>query len=124
MAKQCELYFCEKCGNVVEVLNKHGAPLSCCGEEMKLLEAKTADFATEKHVPVVEKTDCGFTVTVGSTLHPMEEGHYIVMIELNADGGIYRKLLSPGDKPIATFNVCADTATAREYCNKHGLWKS
>jgi superoxide reductase len=90
---------------------------------MALLDEKTADAATEKHVPVIEKIDGGYKVTVGSTLHPMTEEHYIQWIELLADSKAYRQFLSPSDEPIATFNVEADNVSAREHCNLHGLWK-
>ena len=91
---------------------------------MVLLDEKTADFTTEKHVPVIEKTAEGYKVTVGSTLHPMEEKHYIEWIELIADGISYKKFLKPGDSPSAEFCVKASSVSAREYCNIHGLWKS
>ena len=90
---------------------------------MVLLDEKTADATTEKHVPVVEKIDGGYKVTVGSTLHPMEEKHYIEWIELLAGGKAYRQFLNPGDAPEAVFCVKADSVTAREHCNVHGLWK-
>lgn len=124
MAKVLEVYKCEKCGNIVEVLAGGPGALVCCGVEMDLLDEQTADFATEKHVPIIEKTDDGFKVTVGSTLHPMEADHYIEWIEVIADGKVYRKALSPGDEPVAEFCICGDNVSAREYCNKHGLWKS
>ena len=77
----------------------------------------------EKHVPVIEKAEHGFKVSVGSTLHPMEEKHYIEWIEVIADGKAYREFLKPGDKPEATFCIDAAEITAREYCNIHGLWR-
>ena len=124
MAQVLEVYKCEKCGNIVEVLAGGPGALVCCGAEMDLFEEQTADFTTEKHVPVVEKTDAGYKVTVGSTLHPMEADHYIQWIELLADGKVYRQTLAAGDEPVAEFCVDADEVSAREYCNKHGLWKS
>ncbi len=90
---------------------------------MTFFDEKTADSTTEKHVPVIEKIADGYRVTVGSTLHPMEEKHYIEWIELLADGVSYRAFLKPGDKPMAEFCVKADKVSAREYCNVHGLWK-
>ncbi len=90
---------------------------------MQLLEEKTADAATEKHVPVIEQIDGGYKITVGSTLHPMEEKHYIEWIELLADDKAYRQFLNPGDEPVAAFKVEAESVTAREHCNVHGLWK-
>jgi len=111
------------CGNIVEVLYGSNGELVCCGQPMELLEEKTADATTEKHVPVIEKTDSSYKVTVGSTLHPMEEKHYIEWIEIIADGRAYRQFLNPGDAPEAEFCVQADSVTAREHCNVHGLWK-
>jgi len=118
------IYKCEICGNIVEVLHSGAGDLVCCGEEMKLMDEKTADSSTEKHVPVIEKTSEGFKVTVGSTLHPMEEKHYIEWIELIADGKSYRQYLKPGEQPVAEFCVKASSVSAREYCNVHGLWKA
>lgn len=123
MAARLEVYKCLACGNIVEVLTGGDGELVCCGQPMKLLEEKTADAATEKHVPVIEKTDGGYLVKVGSVPHPMQEEHYIEWIEIIADGKSYRQFLSPGDEPQATFNVEAGTITAREHCNIHGLWK-
>ncbi len=123
MAKLQGIYKCEICGNIVEVLHEGAGDLVCCGENMKLYEEKTADSSTEKHVPVIEKTGKGFKVTVGSTLHPMKDEHYIEWIELIADGKSYRQFLKPGDEPVAEFCVEASTVSAREFCNVHGLWK-
>jgi len=118
------IYKCEMCGNIVEVLHTGEGDLVCCGENMVLLDEKTADSTTEKHVPVIEKTADGYKVTVGSTLHPMEEKHYIEWIELIADGVAYRQYLNPGDQPVAMFCVKASKVSAREYCNIHGLWRA
>lgn len=127
-AAQLQIFKCESCGIVVEVLHAGGGELVCCGEPMSLLQEKTADKTTEKHVPVIEKTDNGVTVTVGTTLHPMEPDHYIEWIEILSGNKAYRQFLKPGDEPKATFTCCpncsCENVTAREYCNKHGLWKS
>jgi superoxide reductase len=123
MAKKLEIYKCAKCGNIVEVLQGGVGQLVCCGEPMKLLDEKTADAKTEKHVPVIEKVGGGYKVKVGSVPHPMLEEHYIQWIELLADGKAYRQFLEPGDQPEAVFNVEADSVSAREHCNIHGLWK-
>lgn len=118
------IYKCELCGNVVEVLVAGGGDLICCGQEMALLEEKTADSSLEKHVPVIEKDGTKVTVTVGSVPHPMQEKHYIQFIELIADGKVLRKQLKPGDEPVAVFETAATELSAREYCNLHGLWKA
>ena len=123
MAKKNEIYKCEKSGLMVEVLqDAEGTPM-CCGEPMKLLRENTADGAKEKHVPVVEKIEGGYRVTVGSVEHPMTDAHYIQWIELVTSTGVLRHNLTPQDKPVAEFKTDATEVEAREYCNLHGLWK-
>ncbi len=134
MTELNQIYKCNKCGNIVEVLHVGGGQLVCCGGPMELLAEKTEDQGKEKHVPVIEKTEKGYKVKIGSIPHPMEEAHYIEWIEIIADGKICRKFLKPGeasadakalaDKPEAEFYIEAENVTAREYCNVHGLWKS
>ena len=124
MAEKLQVYKCDACGNMVEVLHGGGGELVCCGEPMKLLVENTVDAAKEKHVPVIEKVDGGVKVKVGSVAHPMEESHYIEWVEIIADGEAYRQFLNPGEAPEATFCIEADKITAREYCNLHGLWKA
>ena len=124
MAEKLEIYKCEACGNIVEVLHGGAGELVCCGEPMKLYTENTVDAAKEKHVPVIEKIDGGYKVSVGSVAHPMEEKHYIEWIEIIADGKTYRQFFNPGDAPEATFMIDAAQITAREYCNLHGLWKA
>ena len=124
MPKRLELYKCQHCGNIIEVMQGGGANIVCCGENMQLQAENTVDAAKEKHVPVIEKGDGTITVKVGSVTHPMEEKHYIQWIELIADGKVYTQFLEPGQAPEATFCVTADKVSAREYCNLHGLWKA
>ena len=123
MAERLEVYKCEVCGNIVEVLHGGDGELVCCGQPMNQLVENTVDAAKEKHVPVVEKIEGGVKVKVGDVAHPMEEKHYIEWVEIIADGKAYRQFLNPGEAPEATFNVEAGQITAREYCNLHGLWK-
>ena len=123
MAEKLEIYKCEACGNIVEVLHGGEGELVCCGESMKLYVENAVDAAKEKHVPVAEKTSDGFKVKVGSVAHPMEQEHYIEWIEVIADGEAYRQFLNPGEAPEAEFCLKADQVTARGYCNLHGLWK-
>jgi superoxide reductase len=124
MTSRGQLYKCEICGNIVEVRAQGGGTLVCCGKPMILLTENTVDASKEKHVPVIEKRNGGFFVKVGAVEHPMEEKHYIMWITLVADGVEYTKYLKPGDKPEAFFAIDADTVTAKEYCNLHGLWKA
>ena len=124
MALQFEVYKCTICGNIVETLASGAGELACCNKPMALLKEGTTDAAKEKHVPVIEKTATGYKVSVGSVAHPMEEKHWIMWIELIADGVSYTRFLKPGDAPTAEFCVTADKVTAREYCNIHGHWKT
>ena len=124
MTQKLQVYKCEICGNIVEVVHEGQGELVCCGQPMKLQKENTVDASLEKHVPVIEKTAEGIKVKVGSVPHPMEEKHYIEWIELIADGSSYRQFLKPGGKPEAIFKIEAKSMVAREYCNLHGLWKS
>jgi len=124
MTKLNEVYKCNICGNIVEVVHAGAGQLVCCGQPMDLQKEKTNDQGQEKHVPVVEKTTAGITVKVGSVPHPMEAAHYIEWIEVIADGVSYKRFLKPGEKPEAEFGVKAEKIAVREYCSVHGLWKA
>jgi superoxide reductase len=124
VTERLQVYKCEVCGNIVEVLHSGAGELVCCGAPMKNYVENTVDAAKEKHVPVVEKVPGGCKVKVGSVPHPMEEKHYIEWVEIIADGKVHRQFLKPGEAPEATFETQAEKVTAREYCNLHGLWKA
>jgi superoxide reductase len=125
MTKLNEVYKCNVCGNIVEMVHTGVGELVCCAQPMVLQDPNTVDAAQEKHVPVVEKTDKGVKVTIGSNPHPMTEEHYIEWIEVIVNGEVKRHHLKPGDEPSAEFCcVEVDKVEARAYCNLHGLWKS
>jgi superoxide reductase len=124
MTEKLQIYKCEKCGNIVEMVHGGKGELVCCGEPMKLYAENTTDAAKEKHVPVVEASGGTIKVTVGSVSHPMEDKHYIEWIEVISDGKAYRQFLNPGDAPEATFALDASSFTVRAYCNLHGLWRA
>ena len=119
-----QVYRCNVCGNIVEVLHAGQGEPVCCGQPMELLPEKVADAGLEKHVPVVETADSVIRVKVGEVPHPMEEKHYIEWVEVITEGGSCRQFLKPGAKPEADFEIGAQKVTAREYCSVHGLWKS
>lgn len=123
MRKRLEVYKCEVCGNIVEILNGSQGTLVCCGQNMKLFAENTVDASREKHVPVMEKAESGLLVKVGGIAHPMEEKHYIQWIEVVDGDRVERVFLKPGQKPEAVFASPKGAAFAREYCNLHGLWK-
>lgn len=125
MTKRLEVYKCEICGNIVELLHAGKGKLVCCGQPMKLQIENTIDASKEKHVPVIEKTADGIKVKVGSIAHPMEENHYIEWIEVVTDDNkLCREYLKPGTQPEALFCSVGVNVIAREYCNIHGLWKA
>jgi len=118
MVEKKEIYKCEVCGNIVEVVHAGGGVLICCGQPMKLQKENTVDASQEKHVPVIE----GKKVKIGSVAHPMTAEHYIEWIEATSETGeIAKVFLKPDSKPEAKFSF--KPVSAREYCNLHGLWK-
>lgn len=125
MTELLQVYKCEVCGNMVEVIHAGDGELSCCGQPMKYMQPGTTDGATEKHVPVIEKWKKGYHIKVGSARHPMEDKHHVEWIELITPGASIKRYLSPDDEPEAFFDeVDANDVTVREYCNLHGLWQS
>ena len=119
MTKLKEVYKCEICGNMVEVVHASGGTLVCCGQPMKLQEEKNSEEGkTEKHKPVIN----GNVVKIGSVEHPMTEEHHIEWIEASNGKETTKIFLKVGEKPEATFSF--KPTSARAYCNLHGLWKN
>jgi superoxide reductase len=124
MTKLKEIFKCEICGNIAEIVHAGADILVCCGQPMKLQVENTVDASKEKHVPVVENVKGGVLVKVGAVEHPMLEAHYIEWIEVQTANKLYRKYLNPGDIPQALFLINEEIVSVREYCNVHGLWKA
>ena len=118
-----QVYRCSVCGNIVEVRHTGGGELVCCSQPMNLLVANTQDAATEKHVPVVTRTEEGVEVRVGEVDHPMDDDHYIEWITLVTENKTKTVYLAPGDEPRSIFKTTAESGVVYEYCNLHGLWK-
>ena len=121
-----KFYICEHCGNIVEKIQDKKVPVVCCGEKMKLLEPGVVEASHEKHIPVVSVNGSEVRVEVGSVAHPMAEEHSILWVCLETCCGVYRKNLSVGNPPVASF-VLSDgekPVAVYAYCNLHGLWKS
>lgn len=123
--KRSEIYKCAECGLTFEVTTGCNCPVSCCGKEMKLMQAQTADFKQEKHVPYPEASGSGMRVTVGKEMpHPMLEAHHIEWIEVINGPYVNRRYLKPGEEPRADFYVPLQKGMiVREFCNIHGLWE-
>lgn len=119
-----KFYRCNHCGNIIIKLHDSKVPVVCCGEPMQELTVNSTDAAVEKHVPVIEKDGQMVTVTVGETLHPMTEEHYIEWIVLETKKGTQIQYLSPSEEPKATFALTEDDELIHvyAYCNLHGLW--
>ena len=120
--EKTQVFRCELCGNMVEVLHVGGGTLVCCGQQMTALTENTVDAAVEKHIPVVKKTNGTVKVIVGSVEHPMEDKHYIQWIEVITPSKVLIKSLNPGEAPTAEFQLDEEPVKVREYCNLHGLW--
>ena len=122
---KAKFYICEKCGNLVGMINASGVPMVCCGQKMTALEPGVVEASHEKHIPVVNVNGNEVTVTVGSVIHPMAEEHSILWIYLETDKGGQRKILKPGEAPVAVFALKDEKPVAAyAYCNLHGLWKA
>ena len=109
---------------MIEVVKESGKKIICCGEPMEKIIPNTVDAALEKHVPVIEYTDNGILVKVGSEPHPMIDIHYIEWIEIRYGNRVEKRYLKPGDKPEVSFTVESKDVSALIYCNLHGLWVS
>jgi superoxide reductase len=124
MAERLQVFKCNVCGHIIEVLHAGMGELVCCNQPMVQLVENTVDAATEKHVPVIEKTENGIKVKVGEVPHPMADDHFIEWVEVIAGDNIYRQFLNPGQDPEVEFPGAFDQVSAREFCNLHGLWKA
>ena len=119
-----KFYICKKCGNLVGKLDGV-VPMICCGEEMEELVANTVEASVEKHLPVYTFNDDVLEVKIGSTIHPMEDKHYISFVYVETTKGGQRKNLEIGKEPSVCFKFCEDKPVAVfAYCNLHGLWKT
>ena len=121
-----KFYVCKHCGNIIAYAYKSGVKVVCCGEEMQEMVPGAVDASKEKHVPVISVAGNIVTVKVGAVDHPMEEKHYITFIALETRNGNQRKVLKPGDAPVANFALIPgdQVIAAYEHCNLHGLWKA
>lgn len=118
-----QIYRCNICGNMVEMVHSGAGQLVCCGQPMELLEGKTKDEGLEKHSPVLERAGNVLKIKIGSIAHPMENSHFIEWIEVISGNKTFKKFLQPKDSPEAQFENIGQKVFVRSYCNIHGLWK-
>lgn len=124
MTKRYDIYKCNICGNIVQILHEGAGTLVCCGQDMELIGTKIHEEGNEKHLPVVKIEKNRVVVDIGSVQHPMEEAHFIEWIEVISGNESKRIFLKPGNIPHAEFlfeNI--EQLRVREYCNIHGLWE-
>ncbi len=125
MTKKLELYKCNVCGNLVQILVSGVGELVCCGEVMKSITAKNSDDIelTEKHSPVFEQDENG-EVVVKVVKHPMVNEHYIMFVETISatQDEIKIKYFYPENEVIMKSCIDDNNQTAQSYCNIHGLY--
>lgn len=127
MTKKLELYRCNICNNLVEVLQEGVGELVCCEQPMELIQANSSEMEelNEKHIPVIEKEFDEVKIRVGAMKHPMTKEHHITFIQAISNDSKYvkTKFLSIEDEPELTVRTKQDSLWARALCNIHGLFK-
>lgn len=116
-----KLFKCEKCGNIIELVEGKIGNFVCCGDAMKEIVANSADAAKEKHVPSCHIEDDMVIVNVGEVKHPMEENHYIEYVVAEYKDSVVKYMLKPGEEPEVYFDY-EEGMKIYAYCNQHGLW--
>ena len=121
-----KFYKCPICGKIIAMVNERPVPTICCGRPMEEIIPNTSDGAHEKHLPVYKVKDGICHVEISSVEHPMLEAHYIEWIAIQTNLGNQRKVLKPGEKPVADFALLPgeNVVAVYEYCNLHGLFKA
>lgn len=127
MTQKLELYKCNICHNLVEVLSEGNGELVCCGNLMELIPTNTSEDESinDKHIPIITKTIDGVQIRVGATKHPMTEEHHINFIQAISSDKKYvkTKFLSTEEDPMLCIKCDCKSLWARALCNIHGLFK-
>lgn len=121
--ERLQLYKCDLCGNLVQVLLPGTGELVCCGVPMKLQKIQhDKSEVGEKHAPVLEINENNKYVRVKA--HPMLEEHYIQFLEVykKDKSELHLKYFKPGDKAEFNIDGVSDEIEAVDFCNIHGLW--
>ena len=123
MTEKLEIYKCNICGNIVQILQSGPGNLICCGEEMELLQMQyKKDELGEKHIPKFEIEENSKRIKIYP--HPMTKEHYIQFIEAYTPNKneLHLKFFKPEEIPTMDISYLKEDITALEYCNIHGLW--
>ena len=122
MTTKLQIYKCNICGNLVQVLIEGDGNLVCCGQEMELMGIQyDTNELGEKHTPKIEIKDGKKYVNVIG--HPMTQEHYIQFIETyskNKDE-LHLKFFNPSDTPEMEAKLDGEFNSI-EFCNIHKLW--
>ncbi|MBO5738741.1 desulfoferrodoxin FeS4 iron-binding domain-containing protein [bacterium] len=127
MTEKLEIYKCNICGNLVQVLINGMGELVCCGEPMQLLIPKTTEEDTslvEKHVPIIKQEENARFVKLEH--HPMTKEHFIQFIEVYSKdkSSLYLKFFNPNEPAELDITYFEKDINAIEHCNLHGLWRN
>ena len=127
MTKKLELYKCNLCNNLVEVMHEGVGELVCCNQPMEIVECNTSEISdlNEKHIPVIEKQIDNMNIRVGAVLHPMTEEHHIYFIQAISHDKKYvkTKFLEINETPELNVKTSSESLWSRALCNIHGLFK-
>ena len=122
MTVKLQIYKCNICGNLVQVLEEGDGNLVCCGQEMELMGIQyDTNELGEKHTPKIEiKEGKKYVNVIG---HPMSDEHYIQFIETYTKdkNEVYLKFFHPNEVPEAEVKLDGEFNSV-EYCNIHHLW--
>ena len=122
MTIKLQIYKCNICGNLVQVLQEGEGNLVCCGAEMELrpIQYDTKENR-EKHTPKIEIKDGKKYVNVLG--HPMTKEHYIQFIETYTEekNELHIKFFNLNEIREMESKLDGEFNSI-EYCNIHHLW--
>ena len=120
MTLKNQLFKCDICDNIAQIVHSGAGTLVCCGEDMQQLDEKRAETGNPHYAQI--KRD-GQNVSIKFD-HEMIPEHYIEMIEVisNDEKYLKRKYLNPNEPAEMNFKCdCKDGFKVRIYCNIHGV---
>ena len=128
MTNKLDLYQCEICKKMVQILIEGEGELVCCNKPMKKVIANTEENVNlEYHLPVNIQCDNEEYIQVGKETHPMTEEHHIEFIQVISECGkkIFTHILEPSSEPKIKIEF-DDFGNYKmiEFCNLHGLWEN
>ena len=79
MTEKLEIYKCNVCGNIIQVLINGVGELVCCNQAMNLLTARVEsdNELAEKHTPAIDISEEGKFVRLKHHLQCLRRGFYL-----------------------------------------------